>query len=218
MKVLFLKDRPPTAIAGEVMEVRKGFARNYLVPRGMAVAATDEMIERSSALIAEAAKRREMLKQEWADIAAGLPEKEVVLEGLSTSTGKLYGSITRAMVAQSLSNLLERDINAKSVRLSTPIRVIGKYKVQIEVYNGVVGTVNVVVNSSGISDIEPALPEGEEGAEGEGSGEGEAQGPDTANATETKPKADAPAAAEATADQQSPASPPPNNASDSPAE
>ena len=163
MKVLFMKDATPTAIAGDVLEVKNGFARNYLMPRGIAVLATDAVIARSADLIAEAAKRRELAKQEWIEVAEKLGEAEIQLSVLSTPSGKLYGSITRGMVAAEVKKLIERDITAKSVQIHPPIRTTGSHKVQLNLHDGVTASLKLVVASDGeVSEEQAAAAEGGE--------------------------------------------------------
>ncbi|HJP28630.1 MAG TPA: 50S ribosomal protein L9, partial [Dehalococcoidia bacterium] len=69
MKVLFLQDVRPTARAGDVKEVKNGFARNYLLPQGFAVLATEHELRRAAALRQQAEDRRLVEAKEWQEVA-----------------------------------------------------------------------------------------------------------------------------------------------------
>ena len=131
MKVLFLEDAMPTARAGDIRDVKNGFARNYLIPRGMAVLATEHELRRAEKLRAEAEGRRLRELNEWRDIANELAENPVDLTVRTGPTGRLYGSVTSAMIAARLSELIGRQIERKRVRMQEQIRMIGSYRMPV---------------------------------------------------------------------------------------
>ncbi len=144
MKVLFLQDVRRTARAGDVKEVKNGFARNYLLPQGYAVQATDHELQRASKLREQAEGRRLSEAKEWQDVADALVEQKVRIEVRTGPTGRLYGSVTNTMIASQLANMTEREIDRKGIQIPAPIRAVGEYKVVARLVEGV--DVNLVVD------------------------------------------------------------------------
>ena len=143
MKVLFLLDVRPTARAGDVKEVKLGFARNYLIPQGFAVQATEHELRRASKLRAQAEDRRLVEAKEWQDVADALKDQKVRIEVRTGPTGRLYGSVTNTMIAAKVSEMTERDIDRKGIQIAAPIRAIGDYKIPARFVEGV--TANLMI-------------------------------------------------------------------------
>ncbi len=129
MNILFLKDLLPTARAGDVKNVKPGFARNYLIPQGVAVLATEEALQRATKLRGEAEERRIQETKDWQVVADSLKDTELDIEVRTGPTGRLYGSITPAIIAEALTEKTGRPMDRRSFNITDPIRVIGKFKV-----------------------------------------------------------------------------------------
>jgi len=129
MNILFLKDLLPTARAGDVKNVKPGFARNYLIPQGLAVLATEEALQRTTKLRAEAEERRIQETKDWQVVAESLEGMEHDLEVRTGPTGRLYGSITPAIIAEALEEKISKPMNRRFFNITEPIRVLGKFKV-----------------------------------------------------------------------------------------
>ena len=132
MKVLFLKDVPNVAHAGEIKEVSDGYARNFLIPLKNAVAATPD-VQRQY----EARQRAE--KKQLAEQEAGLRKLAGLLEGktvpIKAKTGggtKLYGSITSADIAAGLLKVTGIEIDKRKIEMPDGIRQLGTYEVGIK--------------------------------------------------------------------------------------
>ena len=145
MKVLFLQDVRPSARAGDVKEVKDGFARNYLLPQGLAVFATDHELRRASKLRQQAEERRLAEAEEWQDIVDGLKDLKIRIEVRTGPTGRLYGSVTNTMIAAQLTEMTERDIDRKGIQITAPIRTTGEYKIPARFVEGVATTLNIEV-------------------------------------------------------------------------
>ncbi|MBP38772.1 MAG: 50S ribosomal protein L9 [Dehalococcoidia bacterium] len=145
MKVLFLQDVRPTARAGDVKEVKNGFARNYLLPQGFAVLATEHELRRAAALRQQAEDRRLVEAKEWQEVADTLKEHKVRIDVRTGPTGRLYGSVTNTMIAAKLSEMTEREIDRKGIQIPAPIRVTGDYKIPARFVEGVSATIMVEV-------------------------------------------------------------------------
>lgn len=129
MNILFLKDLLPTARAGDVKNVKPGFARNYLIPQGVAVLATEEALQRATKLRGQAEERRIQETKDWQVVADSLKDTELDIEVRTGPTGRLYGSITPAIIAEALTEKTGRPMDRRSFNITDPIRVIGKFKV-----------------------------------------------------------------------------------------
>ena len=129
MNILFLKDLLPTARAGDVKNVKPGFARNYLIPQGLAGLATEEALQRTTKLRAEAEERRIQETKDWQVVAESLEGMELDLEVRTGPTGRLYGSITPAIIAEALEEKTSKPMNRRFFNITEPIRVLGKFKV-----------------------------------------------------------------------------------------
>ncbi|HIF72851.1 MAG TPA: 50S ribosomal protein L9 [Dehalococcoidia bacterium] len=145
MKVLFLEDVRPTARAGDVKEVKNGFARNYLIPQGFAVQATEHELRRASKLREQAEDRRLVEAKDWQDVADALKDQKVRIEVRTGPTGRLYGSVTNTMIAAKLGEMTEREIDRKGIQIPAPIRAVGDYKVPARFVEGVSATIVVEV-------------------------------------------------------------------------
>ncbi len=145
MKVLFLQDVRPTARAGDVKEVKNGFARNYLIPQGFAVQATEHELRRAAGLRQQADDRRLQEAREWQDVAEALGDEKVRIEVRTGPTGRLYGSVTNTMIAAELAKMTDREINRKGIQIPAPIRAVGEYKIPARLVEGVSATLTVEV-------------------------------------------------------------------------
>ena len=152
MKVLFLQDVRPTARAGDVREVKDGFGRNYLIPQGYAVIATEHELRRAANLRQQAEDRRLVEAKEWQEVADGLKEQKVRIEVRTGPTGRLYGSVTNTMIAEKLGEMTNREIDRKGIQIPAPIRAIGDYKVPAKFVDGVsaILVVEVVADDASI--------------------------------------------------------------------
>ena len=145
MKILFLQDVRPTARAGDVKEVKNGYARNFLIPKGLAVHATEHELRRAAGLRQQADDRRLQEANEWQDVADALKEEKVRIEVRTGPTGRLYGSVTNTMIAAQLATMTGRNIDRKGIQIPAPIRAVGDYKIQARLVEGVSATLLVEV-------------------------------------------------------------------------
>jgi large subunit ribosomal protein L9 len=144
VKVILLKDVPGTGAAGEVREVKEGHARNYLIPRGLAVPASEGAV-RALANQKLAEQRRAQRKQHQVDQQVERL-RSIVLEIRSRAGegGRLFGSVTSQQIAEALAQK-GLAISRKQIELEEPIRVEGFYQVPVRVAPGVVVQVDLNV-------------------------------------------------------------------------
>ena len=150
MKVLFLKDNLPTAMAGEIKNVKPGFARNFLIPNGIAELANRSSIERIEKLRKQADVRRGEMKSRWQTVANEINLLELEIVAQTGPTGKLFGSVTSSQIATSIEENLDGvTIDRRSIRVQQPIKVIGSYSVPLKLFEGVDAEVKLNVKSDG---------------------------------------------------------------------
>ena len=146
MKVVFLQDVEGVANGGDVKEVKRGFARNYLVPKSLAIPATKDALQRIERLTRQADENRVKRIENLQALADELSGRRVDVAMRAGASGRLYGSVTNTTIAEQLSALIEGEIGRRSVEIPEPIRDVGVYAVSIRLYSDISTSVNVLVH------------------------------------------------------------------------
>ena len=146
MMMLFLRDVPDQARAGEVKRVSRGYARNYLLPKGLAEIATDETMKRLEKVKQEGDQVRARETQVVEELAEALDNLTVDIPGRVTPMGRYYGAISGARIADALGELLEREIDRRITNAVEPIREPGEYEVVLNLSSEIRATVNVIAS------------------------------------------------------------------------
>lgn len=149
MRVVFLEDVPGVAQGGDVKEVKNGFARNYLIPKNLATPATHNALQRIAKLQRHAEVTRVRRLEDMKELAAELDGARISVEMRAGSTGRLYGSVTAAIIAARLAEMTEKDIDRRTVSLSEPIRDLGTFDLTLELHPEVQAGVSVLVHPTG---------------------------------------------------------------------
>ena len=179
MKVVFFEEVEGTARVGEVKEVKNGFARNYLLPRGIAGPPSKNNMMRAERLARADAIRQEKLDSIAGPIAQAINGKELVFEARVGQQGRLFGSITARDIAERLSELADKAVRGstvdhRQVQLPQSLRELGTVAVPIRLTRNVHAEVSVEVRPDedsmeiGISEFVSELEEAEQAAETEG--------------------------------------------------
>jgi large subunit ribosomal protein L9 len=145
MKVVFFEDVEGTALVGEVKEVKNGFARNFLLPRGAAGPANKVNLQHANSLAQKEARRQEKLDAEARTVTGGVEGRTVTLEARVGDSGRLFGSITNRDIAEKLTADSGVTIDAHTVLLPEPIRDLGHRTVSIKFTRNVSVDVTVEV-------------------------------------------------------------------------
>ncbi|MBN2462750.1 MAG: 50S ribosomal protein L9 [Dehalococcoidia bacterium] len=144
MKVIFLKD-VPKGKKGEIKDVADGYARNFLLPKGLALPATPSAAEAAKVLSEEKAERQARQREELGRIAQDLGGKELRFKVKAGAKGRLHGAITSADIADEFSRLTGFEIDKKRVELEEPLHNLGDYEVAISLGTGSETKIKVVV-------------------------------------------------------------------------
>ncbi|SMO68557.1 50S ribosomal protein L9 [Melghirimyces algeriensis] len=145
MKVIFQQDVKGKGKKGEVAEVAEGYARNFLLPKGLAVEASSGNL---NALKNQKRREEEQQKKELAEarkLAEKLEEVDLSLEAKSGEGGRLFGSITSKQISQQLKEVHGLKVDKKKIQLNEPIRTLGVTKVPIKIHPKVTATLSVHV-------------------------------------------------------------------------
>ncbi len=147
MKVVFLEEVEGSGRIGEIKEVADGFARNYLLPRRLAAAATPADIRRAEARAEKEARHQAVLDDEAQGVAEKLVGAVITIRARVGEQGRLYGSITAADIAEEVSKLAGREIEHRQVLLSEPLKELGTREIGIRLTRNVEAPVQVEVAS-----------------------------------------------------------------------
>ena len=145
MKVILLDNIENLGEAGEVVEVADGYARNYLVPRGLAEEATPENIarwEQEKALLQQQIEEKRKEARELADSVDGL---EIQITARAGEGDKLFGSVTASDIGDAIKEESGIEIDTKDIALGDPLRELGEHEVEISLYEGISATITVEV-------------------------------------------------------------------------
>jgi large subunit ribosomal protein L9 len=147
MEVILLERVAKLGQMGDVVRVKDGFARNFLLPRGKALRATAENKSRYESMKSELQARNLELKGGAEKLASTLDGKSIVVLRQASEAGQLYGSVSTRDIA-TLLNADGGTINRSQVALNTPIKAIGQYKVPLALHPEVETNITVIVARS----------------------------------------------------------------------
>lgn len=147
MEVLLVKDVKRLGKAGEVKKVADGFARNYLIARGLAVIATEGAKRSTEIQKAIEEQRDERVRTDSTAFAERLGEISIVFRVKASEKGRLYGSVTAADIAVEIEKQTGHPIDKRKVELGEPIHILGTHKVPVHLMPNLAPEVNVVVEA-----------------------------------------------------------------------
>lgn len=192
MRVILVEPVADLGRAGDVKEVAPGYARNYLLPRGLAVPGTRHQMKRLQRLRAEAEVAAEREAAAARSLAQRLRELTVTIPAQIGEGGRLHGSVTSPQIAAALDEQHQIRIDRRDVVLREPLRHLGSHQVTLRLPARETGIVNVEVVPEVEEDPEPETAE-EPATDEEPAAETEAAA--TAEAAEAQPEAAEAAAA-----------------------
>ena len=145
MKVVLRKDVKGVGNIGAIAEVAEGYARNYLLPRGLAEEATAGTLSQIAGQKAAAAKRDEKALAETKDLARRLELTPVLVKAKAGDSGKLFGAVTNAQVADAVKALHGADIDRHKIELPEAIKTTGDHHGTVRLPMGVQARITVRV-------------------------------------------------------------------------
>ncbi len=145
MKIILLQDVPRLGSAGEVKDVADGYARNFLVPKGLAESATAAVLKRVEAQRGKEERRQAQVEVEMASIAHTLDGAQITLKAKVGAQERLYGSITSGDIAEELQRAMGLEIDKRKIELEEPIRQLGEFEISVRLSKEIVPKIKVVV-------------------------------------------------------------------------
>jgi large subunit ribosomal protein L9 len=145
MKVVLLEDLPGKGKAGEIKEVSKGYARNFLLPRGLALLATPTIIKQVESRIEKEKLEESIDRDKLVELAQQVEGREIRFEARMGAGERLFGSITAADVAEELGRAIGSPIDKKKIDIEKPLRKTGSYEVAVKLASDINPLIMVVI-------------------------------------------------------------------------
>jgi large subunit ribosomal protein L9 len=145
MKVVLLEDVPGKGKAGEIKEVSKGYAKNFLLPRSLALVATPTVIKQVEFRLEREKFEESIDRDKLVELAGQIEGKEIRLKARIGAGERLFGSITAADVAEELSRTIGSVIDKKKIDIEKPFHQTGSYEVAVKLASDIKPKIMVVI-------------------------------------------------------------------------
>jgi large subunit ribosomal protein L9 len=136
MQIILIQDVNNLGGANEVVTVRNGYARNFLIPQKMAVEASSSNLKQLEERLKQIRKKEEKMLAEINKVIAALQESPISIGAKTGTTGKIFGSITTVQIAKAVREQKGYEIDRRRIHLTDEIKEIGSYKAKVDFGNG----------------------------------------------------------------------------------
>lgn len=147
MKVILVQDVKKMGVKGEVKEVADGYARNYLIPQGLAVEATANKLKETQEKQNSAQKKKDQEKFRAESLRDKLDGEKIAIHVKTGSNEKLFGAITSKEISELLLKKFAVTIDKKKIEIKDPIKHLGDYKITLKLYAGVQAAIELNVTA-----------------------------------------------------------------------
>jgi large subunit ribosomal protein L9 len=134
MRIILQREIQKLGVPGDIVEVKDGYARNYLLPRGLAIPASKGAVKHAERLREAHDTRMEKSRAEARDLVAQLSKTRLRVVSKAGEDGKLFGSVTAQHLADELSEAVGQPIDRRRIHLDEPIRSLGTHEVEVHVH------------------------------------------------------------------------------------
>lgn len=145
MKVILLEDVKKIGSKGQVIQVSDGYGRNYLLPKGLAVEASETRLKELKDKSQQAEKKKEKEDDKAVRIREKINKQTVTVKEKCGEGGKLFGAVTSKEVADAINTAFKINIDKKKIEIKEPIRHLGEYAVKIKIHPSVQAEITVIV-------------------------------------------------------------------------
>jgi large subunit ribosomal protein L9 len=145
MKIVLLEDVPGKGRAGEIKEVSKGYAKNFLLPRGLALIATPTVMKQVESRLEKEKLEESIDREKLVELAQQIEGKEIRLKARMGAGERLFGSITAADVAEELSRAIGSVIDKRKIDIEKPFRQTGSYEIAVKLASDIKPKITVVI-------------------------------------------------------------------------
>lgn len=147
MKVILLKDDKNLGKAGDLVEAKDGYARNFLIPRKVAIEATTKNLENWKEQKKVEAEEEKQRRADATELKKQIEKNKVVLSAKAGEGGRLFGAITSKDIQEAIKEQLKLDVDKKKIDLKENIKTEGISKVDIKLYSEIIASLKVVVEA-----------------------------------------------------------------------
>ncbi len=151
MRVILIDDVYNQGVAGEVVDVADGYARNYLLPQGFAVKATPGALKQAEKLRKDAKARRARIYNELQSMAEQVEGVELFFPMKAGTTGKLYGSVTMGDIAEALQEKLGFEFDKRRIGEGRSLRELGEHTVKVRLASDLTPAIKAIIHREGES-------------------------------------------------------------------
>jgi len=148
MEIILVQDMDELGLEGDIVDVAKGYARNYLIPKGIALVANKQNIQLLEMQRKKIDLKRLKAKQDAEKIKEKMAEMVITISQKAGEEEKLYGSVTSMDIATNLENQ-GIVIDRRKIILDKPIKTLGEFDVPVKIYPEVTGSIKVIVIPEG---------------------------------------------------------------------
>lgn len=145
MQVILKQDVEKIGRRGDIVDVSRGYVRNFLVPRGLAEMATPTRLEEVHREMAEAEERDRRMAERAGEVAETLNKSVITIEARTGEDERLFGSVTAANIADAIDKARGVRVDRRRIKLEEPIRSLGTHQVPVQVYGDIEASVKVIV-------------------------------------------------------------------------
>lgn len=145
MKIILKKDYELLGDAGQIIEVKNGYARNYLIPNGIATVANDSNLKSFEEIKRQQKRKIEKLTEEAQKLSSDLSKNTIEISVKTGEENKIFGSVTSQMIYDKLKEKGFEDIDKKRIIIKEPIKALGEYEVEIKLQPSVISKIKVNV-------------------------------------------------------------------------
>ncbi len=145
MKVVILSDVNKNMKKGQILDISDGYAKNFLIPRGLAKEATTQALNEAKAAEEAIQFKKQEAEKEAKNVCLKINDGRVKITAKSGVEGKLFGSITSKEIAEKINEKYDVKVNKRKISLENEIRTLGSYSIKVEVYPNIVANLTVDV-------------------------------------------------------------------------
>ena len=147
-KIILLENVRKVGSIGEIIDVKRGFARNYLISKKKALFASKENIKEVEKIKIELNKKDQNKKNEASIISEKIQNKEYTIKKLSTENKELYGSVKPSEISKIIKEIDNIEINPSLIQPKKEIKSLGKFKVKLSLHSEIDAEIHIVVESA----------------------------------------------------------------------
>ncbi|HEX3011876.1 MAG TPA: 50S ribosomal protein L9 [Syntrophomonadaceae bacterium] len=147
MKIILIKDVKNLGREGEIKQVSDGYARNFLIPRGLAAEATATKLKESQERGVREQKKKDRETEEAQELKQKLDGKSVSIQVKTGGSDRLFGAVTAKEIADVIKQNFGVNIDKKKIDIAEPIKHLGEYQIKLKIYPSIQAEIKVIVKA-----------------------------------------------------------------------